>query len=78
MTFEKVKKIIVETLNLKDANKVTMEAHLVDDLGADSLDAVDIIMSIEEEFNIAVDDTTVQNIKYVSDLVNAIDQEISK
>lgn len=78
MTFEKVKKIIVETLNLKNADKVTMEAHLVDDLGADSLDAVDIIMSIEEEFNIAVDDTTVQNIKYVSDLVNAIDQEISK
>ena len=48
MTFEKVKRIIVETLNVKDEAKVTMEAHLVNDLGADSLDAVDIIMGIEQ------------------------------
>ena len=76
MTFEKVKKIIVETLNLKDASKVTLEAHLVNDLGADSLDAVDIIMSIEDEFGISVDDEAVQTIKTVADLVNAIDANL--
>lgn len=77
MTFDKVKKIIVETLNLKDADKVTLDSHLVDDLGADSLDAVDIIMSVEEEFGITVEDDAVQNIKYVSDLVKAIDELIA-
>ncbi len=78
MTFEKVKKIIVETLNLKDPEKVTMDAHLVDDLGADSLDAAEIIMSIEDEFGIAVNDDAIQTIKYVKDLVNAIDAELNK
>ncbi len=78
MTFEKVKKIIVETLNLKDPEKVTMDSHLVDDLGADSLDAAEIIMSIEDEFGIAVNDDAIQTIKYVKDLVNAIDAELNK
>ena len=73
MTFEKVKKIITETLNLKDASNVTMEAHLVNDLGADSLDAVDIIMGIEDEFGISVEDDKIQSIKTVADLVAAID-----
>lgn len=76
MTFAKVKKIIAETLNLKDAEKVTLEAHLVNDLGADSLDAVDIIMGIEDEFGISVDDEKIQTIKTVADLVNAIDEAI--
>ncbi len=76
MTFTKVKKIIAETLNLKDAEKVTLEAHLVNDLGADSLDAVDIIMGIEDEFGISVDDEKIQSIKTVADLVNAIDEAI--
>lgn len=76
MTFAKIKKIITETLNLKDAEKVTLEAHLVNDLGADSLDAVDIIMGIEDEFGISVDDEKIQSIKTVADLVNAIDEAI--
>lgn len=76
MTFAKVKKIIAETLNLKDAEKVTMEAHLVNDLGADSLDAVDIIMGIEDEFGISVDDEKIQAIKTVADLVSAIDEAL--
>lgn len=78
MTFEKVKKIIVETLNLKNDEKVTLDAHLVDDLGADSLDAAEIIMSIEDEFGIAVNDDAIQTIKCVRDLVDAIDAEINK
>lgn len=78
MTFEKVKKIIVDTLNLKNPDVVTMDSHLVDDLGADSLDAAEIIMSIEDEFGISVNDDAIQTIKYVRDLVNAIDNELSK
>ena len=73
MTFVKVQKIIAETLNLKDAAKVTLEAHLVNDLGADSLDAVDIIMAIEDVFGISVEDDKIQSIKTVADLVAAID-----
>ena len=78
MTFEKVKRIIVETLNVKDEAKVTMEAHLVNDLGADSLDAVDIIMGIEDEFGISVSDDAITTIKTDADLVNAIDSELGK
>lgn len=78
MTFEKVKKIIVDTLNLKNPDVVTMDSHLVDDLGADSLDAAEIIMSLEDEFGISVDDDKIQTIKYVKDLVNAIDAELNK
>ena len=78
MTFEKVKKIIVETLNVKDEAKVTMDDHLVNDLGADSLDAVDIIMGIEDEFGISVSDDAITTIKTVADLVKAIDSELGK
>lgn len=78
MTFDKVKNIIVETLNLKDADQVTMDSHLVDDLGADSLDAAEIVMSIEDEFGIAVDDDAANTIKYVKDLVAAIDAALNK
>lgn len=78
MTFDKVKNIIVETLNLKDPDQVTMDSHLVDDLGADSLDAAEIVMSIEDEFGIAVDDDAANTIKYVKDLVAAIDAELNK
>ena len=53
MVFEKVKKIIVEELNVAE-EKVTMEASLVEDLEADSLDAVEIIVRIEEEFDLQV------------------------
>lgn len=78
MTFEKVKKIIADTLNLKDPEQITMDSHLVDDLGADSLDAAEIVMSIEDEFGIAVDDDAASTIKYVKDLVAAIDSALNK
>ena len=72
MVFEKVQKIIAEGLNIS-LDKVTMEAHLVDDLGADSLDAVELIMALEDEFGLEVDDDAAQNMKYVKDLVNYIE-----
>lgn len=73
MVFEKVKEIIAKELNA-DAEKITMETHLVDDLGADSLDAVELIMALEDEFGIEVDDEAAQNMKYVKDLVKYIEE----
>ena len=72
MVFEKVQKIIAEGLNIS-LDKITMDTHLVDDLGADSLDAVELIMALEDEFGIEVDDDAAQNMKYVKDLVNYIE-----
>lgn len=73
MVFEKVQKIISENLNVP-LEKVTMDTHLVDDLGADSLDAIELIMALEEEYGIEVDDEAAQNMKYVRDLVNYIEE----
>ena len=73
MVFEKVQKIISENLNVP-LEKVTMDTHLVDDLGADSLDAVELIMALEEEYGIEVDDEAAQNMKYDRDLVNYIEE----
>ena len=75
MVFEKVKKIIVEELNVAE-EKVTMEASLVDDLEADSLDAVEIIVRIEEEFDLQVDDEAAENVKTVGDLVKCIEANL--
>lgn len=72
MVFEKVQKIIAEGLNV-ELDKITMDTHLVDDLGADSLDAVELIMALEDEFGLEVDDDAAQNMKYVKDLVNYIE-----
>ncbi len=71
MVFEKVKSIIVSELRL-DAEKVTMEANLETDLGADSLDAVEVIMALEDEFDIEISDEVAQGIKTVGDLVNYV------
>ena len=75
MVLEKVKKIIVEELNVAE-EKVTMEASLVEDLEADSLDAVEIIVRIEEEFDLQVDDEAAENVKTVGDLVKCIEANL--
>lgn len=72
MVFEKVKEIIVKELKV-EAEKVTLEASLKDDLGADSIDAVEVIMSLEDEFGISIDDETAEGIKTVKDLVDYIE-----
>ena len=72
--FEKVKAIIVNELGVDEA-KVTLEARLSDDLGADSLDAVELIMAIEDEFNIEINDESAQQISKVSDIVNYLEKE---
>ena len=73
MVFDKVKAILVDQLDV-DENKVTMEASITDDLGADSLDIADIVMSIEEELNVEVPDEQLQNIKVVGDIVKYIEE----
>ena len=70
--FAKVKKIIVSELNC-DESKVTMEAKLKDDLGADSIDAVQIVMEIEDEFKITVDDSQAESMTTVGDVVKYIE-----
>lgn len=69
--FNKIKEMIVDALGVDD-EKVTMEASFKEDLGADSLDAVELIMSVEEEFGVEVDEEFSQNLKVVSDIVNYI------
>ena len=71
--FEKVQEIIAKELGI-DVEKVTKEARLTEDLGADSLDAVEIIMALEEEFGIQVDDSNFQNIKCVEDIVKCLEE----
>ncbi len=69
MTFEELKNVIVETLNA-DEEKVTMEASLADDLQADSLDAVELNMAIEEAFGTSIPDEELPNMKTVGDIFN--------
>ncbi len=71
-TFDKVKKIIVEQLGVDEA-EVTMEASITDDLGADSLDQVELVMAFETEFNIDIPDEEAEKIKTVGDAVAKID-----
>ncbi len=72
MVFDKVKEIIVDQLDV-DADKVTNGANIQDDLGADSLDVVDLVMSLEEEFDIEIPDEAVEGIKTVGDIVKYIE-----
>lgn len=72
-TFDKVRDIVVEQLG-SEADEVTLESTFIDDLGADSLDIVELIMAFEEEFNVEVPDEAAEKIKTVQDVVNYIDQ----
>ena len=75
MVFEKVKEILCEQLDVEE-DKVTAEASIVDDLGADSLDVVDLVMSFEEEFDIEIPDEDVENMKTVGDMVKYIEGKL--
>jgi len=69
--FEKVKKIIAEQLGV-DEDEITMESSFIDDLGADSLDIVELIMALEEEFDIEIPDSEAEKISVVGDVVEYI------
>ena len=72
-TFDKVRDIVVEQLGV-EADEVAIESTFIDDLGADSLDIVELIMAFEEEFNIEIPDEAAEKIKTVQDVVTYIDQ----
>ncbi|MEG0912908.1 MAG: acyl carrier protein [Oscillospiraceae bacterium] len=72
MVFEKIRDMLCEQLDIEE-DKITMESSIVDDLGADSLDVVDLIMSLEEEFDLEIPDEEIENIKLVGDLVKYIE-----
>ena len=72
-TFDKVRDIVVEQLG-SEADEVTLESTFIDDLGADSLDIVELIMAFEGEFNVEIPDEAAEKIKTVQDVVNYIDQ----
>lgn len=69
--FERIKKIIVEQLGV-DESSVTMDASFIDDLGADSLEIVDLIMAMEGEFNLSIPDEDAENLSTVKDAVEYV------
>ena len=73
-TFEQVKKIVKEQLGVEE-DEIQMSSTFVDDLGADSLDIVELIMAFEEEFNIEIPDEKAEKIKTVEDVVKYIDEQ---
>ena len=74
--FEKVKEIIVEQLGVADT-AVTLEASFIDDLGADSLDIVELIMALEEEFDTEIPDADAEKIVTVGDVVDYIKENVA-
>jgi acyl carrier protein len=75
--FEKVKKIIVEQLSA-DESEVTPEASFIEDLGADSLDIVELIMALEEEFGVEIPDEDAEKISTVGDAVKYIQEHVAQ
>ena len=75
MVFDKVKKIFSEQLEV-DESIITPEASITSDLGADSLDLIDLAMSIEDEFEIELSDDAIEHIKTVGDMVSYIEERI--
>ena len=75
MTFDKITEILAEQLDA-DRDAMTADTKIADDLGADSLDLVDLIMAVEDEFDIEIPDEDVENIQTIGDIVNYIDEKI--
>ncbi|MBO4667601.1 MAG: acyl carrier protein [Bacilli bacterium] len=73
MVFEKVQKIVAEQLNV-ELDKVQMETSFLEDLNADSLDQVELIMAVEDEFGIEVPDEVAQEIRTVGDIVRVLEE----
>lgn len=73
--FDKLKKIVCEELNV-DNDNITMNTHLVDDLGADSLDAIQLIMALEDEFDVKFDDEDAQKIQTIGDIIRLLEEKL--
>lgn len=74
MIFEKIKKILSEQLEI-DEKFITLESNIEDDLGANSLDLVDLVMSIEDDFGIEVPEELIDKVKTVGDIVDFIEEQ---
>ena len=72
MVFERIREILMDQLDL-DEDKITMEADIVDDLEADSLDVVDLVMTIEDEYGLEVPDDQIEGFRTVGDVVKYIE-----
>ncbi len=77
MVFEKLKNMISDQLDA-DVEAIKMESSITEDLHADSLDVVDLIMAIESEFDLEIPDSEVENIKTVGDIVNYIEANVAE
>jgi acyl carrier protein len=75
-TFEKVKKTVAEQLTV-EAEKITPQSNFIDDLGADSLDLVELVMAFEEEFEIEIPDEAAEKILTVQDAVDYINKQVA-
>ena len=73
MIFEKVAAILAEQLDAEEES-ITLETNLVDDLGADSLDVVDLVMTLEDEFDMEIPDDDIENVRTVGDIVKYLEE----
>lgn len=76
MVFEKVRAILMEQLDLEE-HEILMDSSIVDDLGADSLDIVDLVMSLEDEFDAEIPDEAIESLRTVGDVVRFIEENLS-
>lgn len=76
MIFEEIKDILAEQLDL-DPETIELSSSLANDLGADSIDAIDIVMSLEDQYGIEVPDSVIENMKTVEDIVNFVEANIT-
>lgn len=74
--FEEVKKLIAENLDVADVESITEGTSITDDLGADSLDVVDLVTAVNDKFSVEIPDDEVENIKTVGDIVKYIEDKI--
>jgi len=72
---EKVKDLIADQLDVADRDSITEGSSITDDLGADSLDVVDLVMALEDEFNVEIPEDEVENIKTVGDIIKYIEDK---
>ena len=73
MIFEKIKKLLAEQINISE-DEIKMESDIINDLGADSLDVVEMLMSVETEFNVTVPDEVAMDMKTIGDVVSFIEK----
>ena len=75
--FERVKNIIINTLEIDEVETITMETSIMDDLDADSLDAVEVMMALEDEFDIEIPDEDAEEFKNIGDIVRYIEGKVN-